>query len=131
MLVGYSADEIYCLFQKYAKKIKYVDFKNIFKLICGLITQRKIIIDGLNSGIVIEKIIQEACMNKGIKSIKDIPKKLLIPSVDLNTGKVYVFTSFEEKRGYSDKIEYMRNISIGKAVRASCSYPRCVFSVPI
>ena len=100
--IGYSADEIYALFQKYAKKIRYVDFKNIIKLIGGLIIQRKIIIDGLTSGEIIEKIIEKAC---------------------INTGKVYIFSSFGENRGYLDNIEYIRDISISKAVRASCSYP--------
>lgn len=131
MLSGYSADEIYELFQKYANKLKYVDLKNIFKLIGGLIVTRKIIIDGLNSGITIEKIMKEACIKKKVTNIKDVPKKLLIPSVDLNTGKVYIFSSLEEKRGYSDNIEYIRNIPIEKAVRASCSYPRCIFSMYI
>lgn len=121
--IGYSADEIYALFQKYAKKIRYVDFKNIIKLIGGLIIQRKIIIDGLTSGEIIEKIIEKACINKGITKIEQVPKKLLIPSVDLNTGKVYIFSSFGENRGYLDNIEYIRDISISKAVRASCSYP--------
>ena len=88
--IGYSADEIYALFQKYAKKIRYVDFKNIIKLIGGLIIQRKIIIDGLTSGEIIEKIIEKACINKGITKIEQVPKKLLIPSVDLNTGKVNI-----------------------------------------
>ena len=122
-LVGYHSNEIYDLFKKYAKKIKYVDFKNIVKLIGGLITTRKIIIDGLNSGKVIENIIQEACLQKKIENIKDMPKKLLIPSVSLNNGKVYIFSSMGEKRGYSDKIQYIEDIPIGRAVRASCSYP--------
>lgn len=131
MLVGYSADEIYDLFRKYASKIKYVDFKNILKLIFGLITQRRIIIDGLNSGFTIENIIKEACGKKGIISIKDVPKNLLIPSVELNTGKVYIFSSLGPKRGYSDNIEYINNILIGKAVRASCSYPRRIFPMSL
>ena len=59
MLVGYSSDEIYSIFKKYAHKIKYVDFRNIIKCIYGLIFKRQLIINGLNSGITIEKIINE------------------------------------------------------------------------
>ena len=33
---GFSPDEIYYIFKKYCKKIKYVDIKNIFKLFFGL-----------------------------------------------------------------------------------------------
>ena len=88
--MGYNADEIYKIFKKYCKKIKYVDMKNIIKLIYGLVIRRKIIIDGLNS------------------------------------GKVISFSSLKDKR-ILDNTEFVNNIDIGKAVRASCSYP-VVFS---
>ena len=65
---------------------------------------------------------------------------ILIPTVDIKTGKEYVFTNRkiayitkkEEKNGEyiansSEKNEkYITNIEIGKAVRASCSYPRSI-----
>ena len=111
------------MFKIYAKKIKYVDWRNIFKLVGGLILTREIRIDGLNSGKTIEKIITQACKDKGITKIRDINKNLLIPSVDLNTGTVYIFSSMNETRGYSDKVKYINDIDIGEAVRASCSYP--------
>ena len=34
---GFSPDDIYYIFKKYCKKIKYVDIKNIFKLFFGLL----------------------------------------------------------------------------------------------
>jgi len=52
---------------------------------------------------------------------------LLIPSVDLHTGKIYFFSSKINRNKISDDIVYCNNIEIGKAVRASCSYP-VVFS---
>lgn len=61
-------------------------------------------------------------MNKNIKYIK-VKKYLFIPSVDLNTGKIYFFSSINNNRSYSDKIIYINNIEVWKAVRASCSYP--------
>ena len=93
------------------------------KIILGLISKRSLIIDGLNSGKAIEKIINEAAMDKGIYNINQIKKKLLIPSVDLDTGALYMFSSFEKTTRYSDEIIYVNDINIGKAVRASCSYP--------
>ena len=127
MLCGYNYNEIYLLFKKYSKKIKYIDYKNILKIIYGLIIKRKIIIDGLNSGEIIEKIIDEAAIKKNVKAISDIKIPILIPSVDIHSGKIYCFCSINNKRTFSDEIIYKNNINIGKVVRASCSYP-LVFS---
>ena len=123
MQCGFNYKEIYLLFKKYAKKIKCVDTKNILKLIYGILIKRKIIINGLNSGEIIEEIINEAARQKNIKKINDIKMPLLIPSVDIHSGKIYFFNSLNNIRYFSNEIIYNQNINIGKAVRASCSYP--------
>ena len=121
--MGYSADEIYKLFKKQCRKINGVELKNVLKLIWGLIVYNQIIIEGLNSGEKIEKIVNEAGEQKGIYNISQIKSNLLIPSVDLNDGGLYMFSSMLQRGAYSDEIKYINDISIGKAVRASCSYP--------
>lgn len=121
--VGYQPDEIYDLFKKYCKQIKYVDWKNIVKGMGGLLLKRKIIIDGLNSGSKINKIITQACQKKNIQNINQIKKNLLIPCVDLYNGTVYVFSSKSSRKAYSNKMEYIYDMPIGDAVQASCSYP--------
>lgn len=124
--MGYKSDEIKDIFKNNYKKIKYIEIKNIFKLIYGIIFKRKIIIDGLNSGDKIEKIINKYSEKKNIYNINQINKKILIPSVEVDTGKIYYFSSInnaENNREFSDKIIYVNNINVGKAVHASCSYP--------
>lgn len=120
---GYKSDEIYEIFINNCKKIKYIEPKKIIKLIIGLIFTGKIIIDGLNSGKKLEKIIQENCNKKNIKNINQIKKILLIPSIDEKNGKIYYFSSAINNRKYSDEIVYINDIQIQKAIRASCSYP--------
>lgn len=123
--IGYNSDEIYEIFKKYINKINYFEIKNIINLILGILIKRKIIITGLNSGKKIEKLINKECAKKEINNINQINKKLLIPCVNLKTGDVHIFSSIKNRnrKEYSDNIIYENNINIGKAVRASCSYP--------
>lgn len=121
--VGYHADEIYELFKKYSKKIHYIDLEAIIDILKRFITTGKFMIEGLNSGSVIEKIINDACKRKGIWNVNEIKKSILIPSVDLDDGRIYIFSSRLNRGSFSDKTVYIDDINIGKAVRASCSYP--------
>lgn len=120
---GYNSSEIYNLFKKYCKEIKYVDTKNILKAISGLIFYRKIIIDGLTSGNKIKEIIQKACQEKEIHNINQIKKTLIIPAVDLYNGEIYMFSSEKNRAIYSNSIKYIYSADIGTVVQASCSYP--------
>ncbi len=121
---GYKSDEIYDIFKKYCSQINYVSVLNILKLLAGLIFRKKILIQGLNNGDKIEKIVRELCAKKGITNINQIKFPLIIPSVELHNGKTYIFSSYSEvRKSYDDNLKYINNIDVGTAVRASCSYP--------
>ena len=125
--LGYSSDEMWKMFQKLAPKIKYYQWRNILKLILGLIFKHQIIIDGLNSGKVIEKIIKDICSEKKIYNINQIKMPLLISMVDSQTGTVYIASSKETRVQLLDNTEFIEDVPIGTVVRASCSFP-VVFS---
>lgn len=121
MPVGYSPDEIYTFFRKYAKDVKYVDIKNIFLLIVGMIFNNRIEISGLTAGKKLEKYLKEELSKRKINNIKDIKFPLYISSVDLKNGDTYIFTN--SNCPSKDNLKLVNDIEISTAVRASCSYP--------
>lgn len=119
---GYKTDEIYSIFKKYAKSIKYVDLTNVKKLVKNIIKGRGFEIDGLNSGLTIKKLINEVCAKKGIRNINQVKMPLLIPAVNISNEELYVFSN-NIVRNKGEEINYINDIDIGSAVQASCSYP--------
>lgn len=81
---------------------------------------------GLKDGESIEEAYNELAFRKGIRTIEDIKMPLVIPAVDIYSSKEYVFTS-KRPEGKDNQNQYITNIGIGKAVRASSSFP-IVFS---
>ena len=121
--LGVNSDEMWRMFKEFAPKIKYYQWRQILKLIIGLILKKEIIIDGLNTGKVIEDIIQDICAEKQISNINEINIPLLISMVDMQSGTVYIASSKETRATLFDNIKYVTDMPIGRAVRASCSYP--------
>lgn len=75
-------------------------------------------IGGLLSGENISFAISEAAKYKKINSMEDLKKIILIPTVDVDNSKKYVFTNSQ-----INEENYIKNGKIDMAVRASCSYP--------
>lgn len=125
--LGYSSDEMWKMFKRYCKKIKYAEWSQIIKMIFGLIFTRRIIVDGLNTGKIVKNIINEICSKDEIYYINQIQMPLLISMVDLQKGTIYIASSKEVRGSLLDNTEYITNIPIATAVRASCSFP-VVFS---
>ena len=121
--MGYNPKEILKLFKRYGKEITKVDWKIIFKLILGLLFERKINIQGLNDGNKLSEIINLQAKQKNIKLMLDIKLPIIIPSVNLYDGSICLFSSVKNDRKYSDEVIVIDDIDIGKAVQSSCAYP--------
>ena len=120
--MGYSPYYIYILFKKYAKELVGVDSIPIISGISNFMMNKKVELMGLNTGENLEKAFDELAHRRGIKSISDIKgMPIVIPSVDVEESKEYIFTNHIPET--SDKSQYITNISVGKAVRASSSFP--------
>ena len=118
---GFSPNEIYKFFKKYAKDIKYVDASNIIKLIFGILSGSGITINGLTNGKSLENNIRKECKKRNIQNIKDIAFPLYISSVNLGSGNTYIFNN--QKSASYKSFKLIDNIDISTAIRASCSYP--------
>ena len=121
--MGYSPYYIYILFKRYAKDIVEINSAPIISGIGNFMMNKKVCISGLKTGEALEKAYDSIAMRKGIKKIGDITRMpLVIPTVDVKLSKEYIFTNHIPKDS-EDKSQYITDISVGKAVRASSSFP--------
>ena len=116
--MGYSPYYIYVLFKRYADKLVQIEGKQIISGIGNFVWNKKLNVTGLNSGESLEHAYNEIAAKKGIKTMADISMPLVIPTVDVNSGEKYVFSSRQQ-----EDEQYISDISVGKAVRASSSFP--------
>ena len=119
--MGYKPYYIYVLFKKYAQEIINIGNAPIVNGIGNFMRNRKIGFAGINDGVDFEKMYNELALKKGIKVIGDIKMPLVIPAVDILESKEYIFTNCAPRNNQNDN--YITEIEIGKAVRASCSFP--------
>lgn len=117
--MGYSTDEMLKLFKYFAKDIMRIDPRYYWT---NVKTGKSLLGDGLISGENIELAIEECAKLKDIKRLKDIKMPISMPTVDIITNKKYVSTNHEYDSLFTED-KYINEIGIGKAVRASSSYP--------
>lgn len=135
--MGYTPEEMLKLFKYFAKSMLKTDPRY---LVANIRYTKSLLGSGVISGQAIEDAVQECARLKNITNIQDILMPIAIPTVDIKTGKKYIFTNRKvDKTQYVTKLNenqteytaiinqeeqyYMTDIEIGKAVRASCSYP--------
>ena len=119
--MGYKPYYIYVLFKKYAQEIINIGNAPIINGIGNFIKNKKIGISGLNDGTLLEKMYNELALRKGVKVIGDIKMPLAISTVDISEAKEYIITNCAQRNNPFDN--YITEIPIGKAVRASSSFP--------
>lgn len=117
--MGYSPYYIYIIFKKYAPDICNIPNNFFLSSLKNFILSKNNGINGLNDGKKLEKIYDKMANKKGIKNISDISMPLFIPTVDIGNSQKYIFTSCETRSNEN----YINDISIGKAIRASSSFP--------
>lgn len=120
--MGYSPYYIYILFKRYAKDLVNQNSMSTITSLKSFMTNKKTNFSGFYSGEEIEKAFNEVARRKGIKKVSDIKMPIVIPAVDVQDSSEYIFTNNipEETK---NKSKYITDITIGKAIRASSSFP--------
>ena len=117
--MGYSTDEMLKLFRYFSKYIMKVDPKYYWT---NVKNKKNFMGYGLISGENIDMAINECAALKGIKNMEDLKIPIVMPTVDIKNSQKYVFTNHQYDENFKENI-YIRDITVGKAVRASSSYP--------
>ena len=114
--MGYDTDEMIKIFNYFSKSVMAISPRDIFN---GMKEVRGIRLGGITSSKNIELAIKEAASLKNIKNISDIKMPIVIPTADLISDREIIFTNCKELKSE----EYIHDIEIGKAVRASSTFP--------
>lgn len=120
--MGYSPYYIYLLCKRYSKELINLNTAPIIYGIGNYLINRTSSLKGLHSGNKLEKSFNKFALKKDIKKIQDIKMPLVIPTVDILNSKEYIFTNYIPNCEI-DNDKYIKNISIGKCVHASCCFP--------
>lgn len=120
--MGYSPYYIYILFKRYASELVAINSAPILTGMSGLMLNKKVSLKGLKTGKSLETIYNQIAYKRGIRKISQIKMPLVIPTVDIMNSKEYVFTNRIPKNA-ENKEQYITDITVGKAVRASSSFP--------
>jgi len=120
--MGYSPYHIFLLCKRYGKIIARANAMPILAGIHNSICNKKISLAGLNNGEKMEEICDKMAKRRGICNINDIKIPIVIPTVDMVSGKEYIFTNKIPDKKNKEKI-YLDNVNVGRAVRASSSFP--------
>jgi len=120
--MGYSPYYIYILFKRYAKDLVKQNAISTITSLGSFMTSKRTRFSGFYTGEEIEEGFNEVALRKGIKRISEIKMPIVIPAVDVENSREYIFTN-NLPENITDKEKYITNISIGKAIQASCSFP--------
>ena len=119
--MGYKPYYIYTLFKRYAQEIINIGNASLLNGFNNLLKNKKVGISGLNDGTMLEKMFNELALKKRVRTVGDIKMPLVISTVDIAEAKEYIFTNCAPRDNFKDSL--ITEIGIGKAVRASSSFP--------
>lgn len=121
---GIDEKEMLEIFKNNYKKLTTFEKGPIAKSIGKFLIKKEFDLEGLTKGDKLEIVVNEAVGKGRIEKIRDSKIPLAITTVDTISMKECIFLSDDFGLKNTDKIDYIYdNVEIGKAVRASMSFP--------
>lgn len=120
--MGFSIDEMTEIAQEYYKNLSKISKRALIRASYTYIVNKQVLLGGLNKGDKIEEFVKEISNRKGINNINEVKIPLALATVDTISAKECILMSKDYKLK-SKEIDYITDIPISKAVRASMSFP--------
>ena len=121
--MGYTPDEIQKICKEKYKKILKISKKVLCQMAINFLLHKETRVEGIIDGGLVENFINEAAKEKGKEMLSSFTStKIAIATVDTISMKECLFIS-EELKNKDKNIDYIKDITIGKAVRSSMAFP--------
>lgn len=120
--LGYNFEEMKSRIAEYSKVLTKINAGPILKAGASFAATGVAKIEGLIPGENIEEIVNQMGREKGVENISDLKIPFAVPTADMISTKECIFLS----RKYdfkNDDIEYIYDVTLGKAIRSSMSFP--------
>ena len=121
--MGYSLEEIKNRTMQNYKMLTKIPKTPLFKAGATYLTSGVAQIEGLIPGENIENLVKEVSKDTKIKNMNQIEIPFAIAAVDTITTKDCIFLSKEIKGKKREDVDYIYDVPIAKATRASMSFP--------
>ena len=121
--MGYTPDEIQKICKEKYKKILKIRKKVLCQMAINFLLHKETRVEGIIDGGLVENFINEAAKEKEKEMLSSFTStKIAIATVDTISMKECLFVS-EELKNKDKNIDYIKDITIGKAVRSSMAFP--------
>ncbi len=120
--MGCDAEDMKRVASKYWKDLVKFRPTSILQSIVALKFSKKNPGDGLMDGVIVEAMIRSVMEEKGIKGFHDLPINLTVCTNDTKSTDEVIITTHEENLE-SEHVQYITDVPLEIAVRASMSFP--------
>lgn len=121
---GFTVNEMADIFCKNYKVLTTFEKRPIAKSIGKYVFKKQFELEGLSDGIKVENLVNKVIREKELEKLQDLKIPVAITTVDTISMKECIFLSKKYDLKNTEKIDYIYDdIEIGKAVRASMSFP--------